>query len=149
VPRKVFDSTFPVVLSHVEIVVILRTTARAAVLELNSRLARKWERNEVHASVREEIGRTFPKHEEQGSVSFCRVDPAIPRQAVSIREAARLLSISPRTVNKYVALKVIRTVRVGRRVLVPMESVNEVASRGIRWRRSQKSTGELSSGLSS
>jgi excisionase family DNA binding protein len=97
---------------------------------------------EVRASVREEIGRTFPKHEEQGSVSFRRVDPAIPRQAVSIREAARLLSVSQRTVDKYVALKVIRTVRVGRRVLVPMKSVNEVASRGIPWRRSQRSTSE-------
>jgi excisionase family DNA binding protein len=93
---------------------------------------------EVRASVREEIGRTFPKHEQQGSVSLGRVDPAMPRQAVSIREAARLLSISPRTVDKYVALKVIRTVRVGRRVLVPMKSVNEIASRGIPWRCNQK-----------
>jgi excisionase family DNA binding protein len=66
----------------------------------------------------------------------------MPRQAVSIREAARLLSISPRTVDKYVALKVIRTVRVGRRVLVPMKSVNEVASKGIPWRRNQRSIGE-------
>lgn len=65
----------------------------------------------------------------------------MPRQAVSVREAARLLSISLRTVDKYVALKVIRTVRVGRRVLVPMKSVHEVASRGIPWRRNQKPTG--------
>jgi excisionase family DNA binding protein len=99
---------------------------------------------EVRASVREEIGRTFPKHEQQGSVSFRRVDPAMARQAVSIREAARLLSISPRTVDKYVALKVIRTVRVGRRVLVPMESVSEVASRGIPRRHDQRSTSEQS-----
>jgi excisionase family DNA binding protein len=96
---------------------------------------------EVQASVREEISRNFPKHEQQGSGSFRRVDSAIPRQAVSIREAARLLSISPRTVDKYVALKVIRTVRVGRRVLVPMKSVSEVVTRGIPWRRNQSSTG--------
>jgi hypothetical protein len=50
---------------------------------------------EVRASVREEIGRTFPKHEQQGSDPFRRVDSAMPRQAVSVREAARLLSISP------------------------------------------------------
>lgn len=54
---------------------------------------------EVRASVREEISRTFPKHEQQGSDSPRRVDSQMPCQAVSIREAARLLSISPRTVN--------------------------------------------------
>jgi excisionase family DNA binding protein len=86
---------------------------------------------DVRASVREEIGRTFPKHEQQGFDSPRTVDSEMPRQAVSVREAARLLSISPRTVDKYVALKVIRTVRVGRRVLVPMKSVNDVLTRGI------------------
>jgi excisionase family DNA binding protein len=94
---------------------------------------------EICASVREEISRTVPNHEQQDSASPRRVDSETPRQAVSIREAARLLSISPRTVDKYVALKVIRTVRVGRRVLVPMKSVNEVASKGVPWRRSQRS----------
>jgi len=96
---------------------------------------------EVRASVREEISRTLPKHEQQVSDSRRRVDSETPRQAVSLREAARLLSISVRTVDKYVALKVIRTVRVGRRVLVPMRSVNEVVARGIPWRHAQKSTG--------
>jgi excisionase family DNA binding protein len=97
---------------------------------------------EVRASVREEFDRTFPCMSKQSSDPLRRVESAMPRQAVSIREAARLLSISPRTVDKYVALKVIRTVRVGRRVLVPMKSVSEVASRGIPWRRNQKPTGE-------
>jgi len=98
---------------------------------------------EVRASVRDEMSRTFPKHEQLGSDSPRRVDSEMPRQAVSIREAARLLSISQRTVDKYVALKVIRTVRVGRRVLVPMKSVNEVVARGIPWRRKQRPNGEL------
>jgi|HubBroStandDraft_1064217.scaffolds.fasta_scaffold338342_2 excisionase family DNA binding protein len=75
---------------------------------------------EVRASVREEISRTQPKHEVQDSDSSRRVNSEVSRQAVSVREAARLLSISQRTVDKYVALKVIRTVRVGRRVLVPL-----------------------------
>jgi hypothetical protein len=66
---------------------------------------------EVRASVREEIGRPFPKQEQQGSDSPRKVNSEIPSQSVSIREAARLLSISPRTVDKYVALKGIRTVR--------------------------------------
>jgi len=97
---------------------------------------------EVRASVREEIGRTLPKHEQQVFDSPRRVNSEIPRQAVSVREAARLLSISQRTVDKYVALKVIRTVRVGRRVLVPMKSVNEVVTKVIAWRRNQMLTGE-------
>jgi excisionase family DNA binding protein len=97
---------------------------------------------EVRASVREEISRSFPKNQQQGSDSPRRVDSETPRLAVSVREAAHLLGISQRTVDKYVALKAIRTVRVGRRVLVPMKSVNEVVSKGISWRRNQKLTGE-------
>jgi excisionase family DNA binding protein len=101
---------------------------------------------QVCASVREEIARTFPKHEQVGSDSARRVESGMPRQAVSVREAARLLSISQRTVDKYVASKVIRTVRVGQHVLVPMKSVNEVVTRGIPWRRNQKSTGTSTNG---
>jgi excisionase family DNA binding protein len=97
---------------------------------------------EVRATVREEISRNFPNQQVSGPLRG--IDSEKPRQAVSIREAAHLLSISPRTVDKYVALKVIRTVRVGRRVLVPMASVNEIVARGIPWRRNQKPTGEQS-----
>ena len=98
---------------------------------------------EVRASVREEISSAFPKYEQPSPVSTRIADTETPPQAVSIREAARLLSISARTVDKYVALKVIRTVRVGRRVLVPMKSVNEIVTKGIPWRRNQKPTGEM------
>lgn len=97
---------------------------------------------QVRSSVREEISRSFPTHEQQGSDSPRRVDSEMPRQAVSVREAAHLLGISQRTVDKYVALKAIRTVRVGRRVLVPMKSVSDVATRGIPWKRKQTSTSE-------
>src|SRR5271169_638676 len=97
---------------------------------------------EVRASVRDEISRTFTKNGHQDSNPSRRNSSEIPRQAVSVREAARLLSISQRTVDKYVALKVIHTVRVGRRVLVPMKSVNEVVARGIPWKRNQTPTGE-------
>ncbi len=90
---------------------------------------------ELRLSVRDEISRTLTKHEQDGSDSPRRVDSEMPPQAVSIREVARLLSISPRRVHNYIGLKAIRTVRVGRRVLVPMKSVNEVATRGIPWRR--------------
>jgi excisionase family DNA binding protein len=86
---------------------------------------------EVRASVREEISRSLPKTEHQGSDSPRKASAEIPRQAVSVREAARLLSVSQRTIQNYIASKAVRAVRVGRRVLVPMKSVNEIASRGI------------------
>ena len=97
---------------------------------------------EVRASVREEISRTLGWQENRNPEPFQGASSEMPRQAVSVREAARLLSISPRTVQNYVALKLIRTVHVGRRVLIPMKSVNEIANRGIPCRRNQKSTGE-------
>jgi excisionase family DNA binding protein len=65
-----------------------------------------------------------------------------PRHAVSIREAARLLSISVRTLHNYIALNTIRTVRVGRRVLIPMKTVSDVASKGIPSGRVHASTGK-------
>lgn len=97
---------------------------------------------EVRTSVREEIGRTLLMDEHRRSGSPRRVDSENPCQAVSIREAARLLSLSPRTMHNYIALKAIRTVRVGRRVLIPMKSVIEVATRGIANRRSEQTTCE-------
>jgi len=90
---------------------------------------------EVRTVVREEL-RQGPCTQEN-----CRPEPVpevsaeLPRVAVSKREAARLLSISTRTVENYVASKAIRCVRVGRRVLIPMKSVNEVAARGLPRRR--------------
>ena len=80
---------------------------------------------EVCASVRKEISRTLAGHEQQGINSSRRVNTEIPRQAVSVREAALLLSISPRSVDRYVRLKVIRTVLgLGSpALLIPGESV--------------------------
>jgi excisionase family DNA binding protein len=73
---------------------------------------------EVRASVREEISRTLGWQENRNPEPFQEAGSEMPRQAVSVREAARLLSISPRTVQNYVGLKLIRTVHVGRRVLI-------------------------------
>jgi excisionase family DNA binding protein len=90
---------------------------------------------EVRAAIRDELNRNLTKQETLNSQPSPRIGPEPSRQAVSIREAARLLSISPRTVDKYVALKVIPVIRIGRRVLIPMKSVNEILSRGISRRR--------------
>ena len=95
---------------------------------------------QVRSLVREEISRTLSREHNSS-----RESPQVPineasRQAVSIREAARLLSISPRTIHNYIASRAIRTVRVGRRVLVPMKTVYEVANRGIPRRGNEKLT---------
>jgi hypothetical protein len=44
-------------------------------------------------------------------------------------------------VREEIALKVIRTFRVGRRVLIPMKTVDEVVSKGIALKRIGKSIG--------
>lgn len=85
---------------------------------------------QVRSSVREEISRTLSREQNPRESPHVSISE-LPRQAVSIREAARLLSVSPRTIHNYISLKAISTVRVGRRVLVPMRSVNEIVSKGI------------------
>jgi excisionase family DNA binding protein len=89
----------------------------------------------IRVSVRDEISRALAGRETQ-SRAASPMAVSEPRQAVSVREAARLLRHSRRTIENYIALKPIRAVRVGRRVLVPMKCVNEVATRGIPGRRS-------------
>jgi excisionase family DNA binding protein len=96
---------------------------------------------EVRQLVREEMNRTLAQPT-KSPMSTQNLDSKVPPQAVSVREAARLLSISPRTVDKYIALKVIRHVRVGRRVLIPMRSLNEIVSTGIPSSRRAKMNGE-------
>jgi len=57
-----------------------------------------------------------------------------PVRAVSKKEAARLLSLSVRTIDHYVALKMIRVIRVGKRVLVPTTSIDSVLRTGLKRR---------------
>jgi len=97
---------------------------------------------EVRAPVREEISRTLSGQASKSPEPSQAPLNELSRRAVSVREAARLLSISTRTIQNYMASKAMRTARVGRRVLVPMKSVNEVAARGIPKRRSEESTCE-------
>jgi excisionase family DNA binding protein len=85
---------------------------------------------QLRASVRDEISRSLSSRANPNEESPCVMNES-PRNAVSVREAARLLSLSRRTLDSYIALKKVRVVRVGRRVLVPMTSINEVARRGI------------------
>jgi excisionase family DNA binding protein len=50
--------------------------------------------------------------------------------AVDIREAARLLSLSARTIRRHIQSGRIKAVRVGRRVLVPIEALTAMVKPG-------------------
>ena len=52
-------------------------------------------------------------------------------KVVGINEAARLLGIRPSTLRVRVKQNRIRSVRIGRRVLVPMESIEKVVREGM------------------
>jgi excisionase family DNA binding protein len=51
--------------------------------------------------------------------------------AVDVREAARLVSLSPFTVRRYIKRGLLRAVRVGRRVLVPLAECERIAREGV------------------
>jgi excisionase family DNA binding protein len=63
-------------------------------------------------------------------------------KAVSVREAARLLSVSAGAVRRFVAAGRLRAVQVGRRVLVPMETIHEALREGIPALRTGDGRGE-------
>jgi excisionase family DNA binding protein len=46
--------------------------------------------------------------------------------AVDVKEAARLTSLSVRSIRRYIALGRLRVTRVGRRVLVPLASLRQM-----------------------
>ena len=62
--------------------------------------------------------------------------------AVDIREAARLTSLSPFTIRAYIRKGTIRSVRVGRRILVPVEVLRELCERGLPTHPSPNPLGE-------
>ena len=65
-----------------------------------------------------------PRHEAQ------RVQKTKPL-AVGINEAAKLTRLSPWTIRAYVARGMIRSVRFGKRVLIPMEALRRATVEGL------------------
>jgi excisionase family DNA binding protein len=92
----------------------------------------------VRKAVHEEMSRHTVKLASENRELIQSLAPKTPPKVVSIREAARLMGISSRTVDNYLAQKILRSVRFGKRVLIPMKSVNEVLSRGVSWRSHRK-----------
>jgi len=58
-----------------------------------------------------------------------------PPRAVGIDGAAELLSLSKHTIRKYVAEGKLRSVRVGRRILIPIDTLEQVLQEGLRLGR--------------
>jgi hypothetical protein len=85
---------------------------------------------EIQRAVRQEFQRLqLPSApaEEPASTSVPESRRAL---AVSKAEAARILGVSGRTIDYSIALKQITVFRVGRRVLVPIRSLEAVVRRG-------------------
>lgn len=84
----------------------------------------------IQAAVRQEIqrilpsGSTLPPPEEKESELVRPV-------ALSKAKAAQALGVSVRTLNYCIAQRKIRVLRIGRRVLVPMNSIEAVLKRGV------------------
>lgn len=47
----------------------------------------------------------------------------VTKIAVSTREAARMLSVSPRTIQNYVAAKMLPSRKIGRRTVIPVKAL--------------------------
>ena len=52
-----------------------------------------------------------------------RMEQNIERLAVDIREAGRLLSVSPRTIQNYIAAKLLPARKIGRRTVIPVRAL--------------------------
>lgn len=82
----------------------------------------------IRQIVRQELERI------PGSPPAANESPTVPatRQALAVSkaEAAKILGVSRRTIDYSIALKEINVLRVGRRVLVPMKSLEAIVRRG-------------------
>lgn len=76
---------------------------------------------QARPAVAEHLWRERPESERKGPKPL----------AVGVDEAAKLLGVSPFTIRNYISSGMLRAVRVGRRVLVPMEVLEKVMVEGV------------------
>ena len=60
--------------------------------------------------------------------------------AVDVREAARLISVSPFSVRRYIKCGLLKATRIGRRVLVPVAECERIVREGISAESDENST---------
>jgi excisionase family DNA binding protein len=84
----------------------------------------------IQRAVRQEFQRLQIPSAPPGEPASASVPESRRALAVSKTEAARILGVSRRTIDYSIALKQITVLRVGRRVLVPIRSLEAVVRRG-------------------
>jgi excisionase family DNA binding protein len=84
----------------------------------------------IQAAVRQEIQRILPSGSTPAPPEEKKPELVRP-MALSKAKAAQALGVSVRTLDYCIAQRKIRVLRIGRRVLVPMNSIEAVLKRGI------------------
>jgi len=83
----------------------------------------------------EQLIKTRPAVGAEGDLPARRGSESTMPKTVNITEGARLLGISSITLRLYAAKGRIPVVRIGRRILIPMESIEKVLKEGVTNRR--------------
>ena len=100
---------------------------------------------EVAATVAEQVVRRIGREMRQQAEALPRTlpinssDKDLEPRAVSVLEAARLLSISEAALRKFIGQKRLHAVHIGGRVLIPMDAIKKALEHGIPQRRTQLS----------
>jgi excisionase family DNA binding protein len=84
----------------------------------------------IRAAVRQEIQRILPSGSTPAAPEEKKSEALRP-VALSKAKAAQALGVSVRTLDYCIAQRRIRVLRIGRRVLVPMNSIEAVLKRGV------------------
>ena len=84
----------------------------------------------IRAAVRQEVQRILPSGSTSALPEEKKSEPVRP-VALSKAKAAHALGVSVRTLDYCIAQRKIRVLRIGRRVLVPMNSIEAVLKRGV------------------
>ena len=84
----------------------------------------------IRAAVRQEVRRVLPSGSTPAPPDEKKSEAVRP-VALSKAKAARALGVSVRTLDYCIAQRKIRVLRIGRRVLVPMNSIEAVLKRGV------------------
>ena len=100
---------------------------------------------EVAATVAEQVVRRIGREMRQQAEALPRTlpinssDKDLEPRAVSVLEAARLLSVSEAALRKFIGQKRLHAVYIGGRVLIPMDAIKQALQHGIPRQRSQSS----------
>lgn len=84
----------------------------------------------IRAAVRQEIQRVLPSGSTPAPPEEKKSEVVRP-VALSKAKAAQALGVSVRTLDYCIAQRKIRVLRIGRRVLVPMNSIESILKRGV------------------